>query len=202
MTTIFLSILIVYSITNIIVLGSIFDDPKTILNKFISYLKTCLTFNENDLDNLTKYRYKGFTQYIDCFIKYETCIMSSKNPSEKLIENFNKSRTLLINKINEYKSKRYFIKTILYLLEKFNELISCFMCTGFWIGCLYTILTTFININMFDISLTLIVWNGIPWFISLLLLSCMFSGTSWIISKIIGVLIVLEDKLETTIIED
>lgn len=57
----------------------------------------------------------------------------------------------------------------------FGELLSCSMCTGFWIGLFLWLIMPLTNLYKFDNSL-----------ITAFLLGCISSGTSYLLDKIVS----------------
>jgi hypothetical protein len=197
MTLAFLiSILIVYGITNIVVFGTIFDGVKASFSKFIQNLKNKNNARFEDLADWQKYRKNERVASIGvAYQNYQDLIAASDNPNDHVINNFEQSRDNLLSAIQSVKHSKL-RSMIIWGLSKIDKLIQCMMCTGFWVGLLFTILTLVFNINLFGIPI-IILPEGSTWGISLFLCACLFSGTCWIINSIVDFLVVKKEVIES-----
>jgi Fe2+ transport system protein B len=183
--TIFLSILIVYGITNIIVHGTIFSGLKNKLKRFLSRLEDSTVAQLSDLVNYQKYNLNP--EIVKAFEQAQTELTSMASDHE--VERFNSTRQDMLDEILKHKRKGIKVK-ILYVLTKFDELINCMMCTGFWIGLFFSILSCLVDINLFGYTIMI---SSSP--ISIFLSACLFSGCCWAIDSVVDLLTDLKDKI-------
>jgi len=189
------SILIVYGITNILVFGTIFDGIKTSFRNWIDKLKLKNESSFDDLSDLYNYKIKikENSDKFRAFEEYQTSISITDNPSDSLITNFEKSRNTVLDIIRNYKHSK-FRSFIIWISEKIDKLFQCMMCTGFWVGLIISILSYIFNIKLFGVNFILI--EGSFSLIGVFLLSCMFSGTCWIINSFVDLLVVKKENIE------
>lgn len=190
------SILVVYGITNILVFGTIFDGVKTSFRNWISNLKKKNTATIDDLADYEKYEKLVRNNYnkFMAFEEYQDLLTGMENPSDSLIMNFERSRDAVLKLIQEYKHSR--LRTgLIWFSEKIDKLFQCMMCTGFWVGLIFAILTFILDINLFGVPIVL-VQEGAALVLNLFLLACMFSGTCWIINSVVDLLVVKKDQME------
>jgi hypothetical protein len=178
MIEIFLTIIIVYGITNILVFGTIFDGAKDWLKQLIELNRGLSEINPDDYNNL--HAYISTDSLIHKY--YEALDLINKNPTPRNVAEFEKIQQEINFLILSKKPKPHWI---LPFIEKLLELLKCPMCTGFWVGFFVVVLTTWFNIILFGLPITIVSASGLPWFISAFLMSCFYSGTCWIIYNIV-----------------
>lgn len=184
-----ISILVVYGITNIIVHGKIFSECKSWLHNIIERLKKSTQTTFEDLADYKKYKIDY--EYHILTKQYEDLQQNlSEKSTQEEIDLFDQLKSKILKKIS--KQKAGIMKKILtFHLVKFEELINCMMCTGFWIGLFYSILMYNFDINLFETSMNIASKNPVSFF----LLACLFSGTCWIIDSVVDLLTDLKDKI-------
>lgn len=184
-----LSLLIVYGITLIIVQGTIFDGIKIQLSKWIESLEGYLYPKEDKIYDLIEKNDSSIDPKLITMYNTLTSKIEGINPDTK---NFQEVVTLLDDTRNTIKKKvwsnrsSWIIKLIQKLLIKLQKLINCMMCTSFWIGAFIFSLTLVVDISIFGIPLSIITHvSPLNTTISGFLVSCLFSGTTWIIHAIV-----------------
>lgn len=196
LVVILISILVVYGITNIVVFGTIFDGVKASLSNFIQKLKNKNTATFEDLVDWEKYGKSEKVSSIGlAYQNYQDLITRSEYPNDHVVNNFEQSRDNLLSAIQKVKHSK-FRSLAIWTLTKFDTLTQCMMCTGFWVGLLFTILTMIFNINLFGVPLVILP-EGTTWELGLFLCACLFSGTCWIINSIVDFLVVKKDAIES-----
>jgi uncharacterized protein YdcH (DUF465 family) len=187
--TVFLFLLIVYGITLIIVQGTIFDRPRILLSKLIDKINTQLYPNEAEVFDLIEKNDKAIDpKLIEMFNSLTKSIQvmnaDTKNFNDA-VSVLNNTRLKIKNQIWQSRSNiflRFFDKT----LNFFQTLISCMMCTSFWVAVFIILVTLFVDISIFGLSITVItVANPLATAISGFFLACLASGTTWIIHVIV-----------------
>lgn len=187
--SILLSVFICYGITNIIVNGTIFEDIKGWITQKISTLEESLTFSfEDGIPDIKLFLNKKKAKKILNMFQLAEQELKDASDEDGAIEKLQTYKvdieTLFFLEMNVKKHK-------LFVYKKLNKLINCMMCSGFWVGLFLTIIIYCSNINLFGMQMILISKNIsiFSWCISVFLLSCMFSGTSWflgVISSFLG----------------
>lgn len=184
-----IAILIVYGITLLIVQGKIFNGIKIKLSNFVQYFENYLYPNEISLaqfinSNSSLIDEKYIKIYKELFPKLqtndETVLNLFSELQNKIVENI---------KTNFKKSKWYYPYLVSFkILNFFQSMIQCMMCTGFWVGMIITLWSSFCTIQLFGNNFTILTYTSDSFaFISyLLLLSGLFSGTTWIINIIVS----------------
>lgn len=196
-----LSILIVYGITLIIVQGKIFNNFKIQLSKLIIYLESYYNPQPSDIAMMVSNNHKYISeQHINLFVNISAQMNDIKNKPK--IEEIGNLLESLLEKIKigilEQRKYIFIFKIMVYLLNKFQELINCMMCTGFWMGILLSIITLNFNISICGSLLNLVTTQGdLSIGITVFLLGVLFSGTTWAINSIIDFFVEIKDSLKS-----
>lgn len=188
-----LSILIVYGITLIIVQGKIFSGIKQDFSKLIlklsnyydptdEYLQTLILSNKTNICSSLKEYYTKLLKKIE---KSNSDDPKIKEVLSLVDETIIAAKEKLL--ATRPKRMRIYNKVLVYIFKKFEQLINCMMCTGFWIGLGFCVLAFFFNISIFGHAIQIITGTENV-YISMFLMACLFSGTTWIIHSIVDLL--------------
>lgn len=201
--SLFLSILICYGITLLIVQAKIFGPFKKFISIKIQNFEEYLYPNDIVIGNLvlnnsSEIDQKHINVYKDILNKIE------KNEDPKLLELLQDLQIKIKNNViknRENKLLTYIlIKPVYKFLILFLDLINCMMCTGFWIGIFLCILSIFCNITIFGSLLSIVTTQEVfPIIASTILVGGLLSGTTWAINSIVDFFVELKDKLSSYI---
>lgn len=183
-----ISILLVYGITLLIVQGTIFDDCKIRLAKWINSLEDSKIVDKSKIIDMLERSDRQIDN--DCvemyFIMNERLAVAD---SPELIEELIKKQDELIEMVRQdlISPKFDFIKNILlFVLLKLQKVTSCMMCMGFWVGLGLCLLSLSIPLTLFGVSFVLISQTTFFGYgVSIFLLSCLLSGTTWMLNTAI-----------------
>jgi hypothetical protein len=189
MLSFIIALLIVYGISLIIVQGTIFDGMKIQLSKWIDSLEGYLYPKEDKIFDLIEKNDSTIDPKLITMFNTLTSKIEGINPDTK---NFQEVVALLDDTRNTIKKKvwgrrsSWIIKLIQKLLIKLQTLVGCMMCTSFWVGYFIFALTLVVDISIFGIPLSIITHvSPLNTAVSGFLVSCLFSGTTWIIHAIV-----------------
>lgn len=197
--SLFISILIVYGITLILVQGKIFANIKKCLSNLILKLEKYYTFETIDIIRLIENNDGSINEKeILLYNEIISKLKEEKNEEnlEKLSNILNSQQQKIKNIILKNKKYKPLYKFLVWCLNTLQELINCMMCASFWIGIFLTCLTLIFNISICGSSLCLITPQGdITVILATFMLGTLYSGTTWIINAFVDFFFELKDKL-------
>jgi hypothetical protein len=184
MITLLIAILIVYGFVLIAVRGTIFSTHRTAFFVFVNKCEKWFKPEKYEIvELLATDSYEIDNNFKELHQKIVLSINNSNNDELlKLLDDL----ILKITTHVENKRKTRKLKRIsLFILKTIEKLWQCPMCLGFWIGVIICILTLLLNISILGSSLTIITCSGLPAIVSIFLMACLFSGTTWAIDQIV-----------------
>jgi len=188
MLTVFLSVLIVYGLTLIVVQSSIFYGFRNWFTVRKLKAEAISSINVDDMAELFSNRSPFIRpelhqQYDELIEKIkandaDTPVFTQSVEDLKNVMAVGKADLLLLKGVSS---------AIYPIAKKFDKLFNCMMCMGFQNGILLTIITWLLNISLFNVSLVILPANigFVSFLISVVLLGALFSGTTWGINAII-----------------
>lgn len=191
--------LIVYGLTLIIVQGTIFNRLRIRLSEYIASVEKSLNPSAEEVQELIESSHKTINKkllkiYTELQDKVATTDSSSSN-FNKLVEMFNDARDKITKQVFEQR-QTYHKRFDLWTALKLQKLSGCMMCMGFWVGVFVCVMTVAYDISMFGIPFVLVSSIGLhECIISVFLLACMFSGTTWAINAVVD----LFDEIKTNL---
>jgi hypothetical protein len=185
-----IAILIVYGITLIIVQSHIFQGFRNYFKVRLDRATTILKADENDVPSLFANHSSVFILSSDLAI-YDELIKNIHNFDSSHPE-FIRSASQIQELIKSYTPKwfkivRFTVERIQWFFAKADKFVNCMMCVGFWVGMGLTILSLCNSVVLFAQPLVIIDGTGTLFsvVVSLILISFMFSGTTWAINAIV-----------------
>lgn len=189
-----ISVLIVYGITLILVQGKIFEPTKIKLGKFVHSLGKKVDPSDDDIRERLAMGTDVSTESIVTWNKALKILgdSPSKDTESAVIKVMND-----IIKIEQGGiTTKYGWQKLLYrFLCKLQELLQCMMCTGFWVGLLLCLVTSIFSISIFGIPLQIVTSAGYNVLVTMFLMACLFSGTTWIINSVVDLLFEVKENL-------
>lgn len=194
-----ISILIVYGLTLILVQGKILYPIKVLYSKRLDKYKNYIDVSDEYIISLINKKHKSISiNDLDVYNKILNNLNIEKN-EENLLKLANLQIDLMKKIQNNILNKRkfnIFNSLVYWMLYKISEMLECMMCTGFWSGLFFTIITFIFNISICGYVLNMVTSEGdVAIVITMFLLSLMYAGTTWLLHCIIDFFYNLTEKL-------
>lgn len=197
----FISCLIVYGMTLILVQGAIFINAKKGLSKLINWLEKYYNPELFNIDEMIQNNHKYISeQHIGLYNNLISKINQPNNTSKSeelgnlLRELIQKIKQNIVDK-REYK---FIFKFLVWCLNGLQYMINCMMCSGLWCGIILCVLTLNFNISICGSLLNLVTTQGdFSTGLTVFLLGCLFSGTTWAINALVDFFVEIKDSLQS-----
>lgn len=196
MLPLLIAILIVYGFVLITVRGTILNIPRTAFFKLVANAEKWFSPTPEDI---TEMLIVGSNEIDKNYLEIYQRILTKLQESPDKVQEVAPLIRDLTNKIREHitkkRNKNIIKKTALFILQTIEKLWKCPMCLGFWVGLALCVLTMYVPISMFGISLVILSGGfGLTSVVSAFLLACMFAGTTWGIDQIIEFFSEIKDR--------
>ncbi len=182
----------VYGVTLILVQGTIFNGIRNFLSQNIYKIEKALHPSTEEVLELIEASPKSINMKLLKIyqeLQNSIAITDPNNPNfKKLLDMFEDVKNKIIKSVNKSR-QTYLRKCNLWFLLKIQKLMSCMMCMGFWIGLFICIVSLFVNISICGVPFHIVTTKSLcDTTVTCFLLSCMFSGTTWMIHALVDTL--------------